>query len=78
MPDYRLIQRHKVDNVWQEPGYELPLPQQLGDWLRDQGVAERIELPTVPIPPLPRIVDVVPRPPVLARAVRPFKCCGWK
>jgi hypothetical protein len=76
MDDYRLLQRHKVNNVWQEPGYELSLPPQLGEWLVSQGVAERVT--TDPVTPIPRIADVVLRPPILAKAAPRFRCCGWK
>ena len=87
VPDYRLLQRHKVNNVWQEPGVELALPQQLGDWLVGQGVVERVLSDVVPLPPfgdgndsvIPRANASAPIPHLQKINVAPrFKCCGWK
>lgn len=38
--DYRLLKPHKHNKVLQPMGATLKLPEQLGEWLIEQGIAE--------------------------------------
>ena len=73
MNDYRLLQAHRINGVLQQPGYELPLPVQTGDWLVEQGVAERVPPEIVPQRPVSEPQRVEFEPPI----TRPKRCCGW-
>jgi hypothetical protein len=81
----RLVQPHRINGVRQPVGYEIDLPDQLGEWLIAQGVAEAtiavstgsaVAAPVIAPPAAPQrrsVLRMLP-PAVPAR----FRCCGWK
>ena len=75
MPEYRLLREHSINRIMQPVGYELSLPEQVGDGLVKEGKAERIDAPT-----MPRVADP-PRNPVrtfMQPIPTRFKCCGQR
>lgn len=76
MTMYVLIRAHKINRVWQEPGYEIDMPEQTGEWLVQQGVLQRKYPEAAPTPNAPPMKRGAP--PRTSVAVTPSRwaCCG--
>lgn len=72
MTMYVLLRRHKLNGVWQEPGHEVDLPAQTGDWLVTQGAMRPKQTPPEPITPK---LTKAARPVVAVVSPR-WACCG--
>lgn len=72
---YRLIVRHRINGQMRDPGYEVTLPQEHGDWLVAQGVMAAGVATAPPMAAQSALVKA-PRhfdpPPKMQR-----RCCGW-
>jgi hypothetical protein len=75
MPEYRLLQAHRIDKVLRAVGEEVALPQQLGDWLVAQQIMEPVEGNNTQPPP--QIAAPAPRGPKFVKQSPRFSCCGW-
>lgn len=76
---YRLRQPHRINGELQAPGFVVALPDELGAWLVEQGIAECLTAR----PEVPALLRTMARPaPVRAVPTRPppviRRCCGWK
>ena len=81
MPEYRLLQRHKLNKEWREVGEVVEINDELGRWWKEQGIGVPVKAPVAPrvvqkvaaaVPEIGTPRAFVPQP------TRFPKCCGWK
>lgn len=75
---YRLCKPHSINRILHPVGYEIELPTQLGDWLCEQGVAERVERVIPSIALFNRAMPALLVRPVVTKPVMRRSCCGWR
>lgn len=82
MPEYRLLQRHKLNKEWREVGDVLEINDELGRWWVEQGIAERVKSLAVAPRVVPKVAAAVPEigtpRAFVPQPTRFPKCCGWK
>lgn len=73
MKSVRLLKEHRINRIAQPIGYEVALPDELADWLAQQGVVELIGAVTRKV--AAPVVQPTPRPKFVAMQPR-WTCCG--